>query len=302
MAMAAACAVCLWLAYGAFLACAYGLLATSWIASANRRCRGSPAPARTCDPRGSGVLGHGVASGDADASDRGPATAATDRSAVCRSSVTLPDCALSGRVAAAHTEPTPAVPWHAKEVHRDHANECGMEPKFALAPSTDSRLVTDTHPTMQSASAMMCGRRFSVTHAAHSTGRHEATYVLHSACAVGICDVIGRALSGATNSGPEMVLIEPDGFITAFWRDGQVPIAGGTNGPLASGDRVTITLDADAGSVHFSVNGIRVAPEMPLPAGGTYAFVTDDRATASTLTMIADRRLRRLTRGPLACS
>lgn len=107
---------------------------------------------------------------------------------------------------------------------------------------------------------------------------------------VGIWDVVGCALSDPLDGGPEMVLLEPDGFITSFWRDGQLPIMGARK-PLAAGDCVTITLDAHRMSVRFSINGIDIVPEVLLSPGGTYAFVTDDRATASTLAMIADRRL-----------
>ncbi|WBR14731.1 Spry domain-containing protein [Pandoravirus kuranda] len=303
-AMAATCVLCLWLAYGAFLAWAYGLLAAGWIASARR-----PPPQKALAPslshsrRGANAPSRGVPFGTTDAPGRGPNDAAAT---TCRPSAVPLGSALPVPIATRRAEPTTtAGSCHTKEEQqRGWGNECDTDPEFATTQSSNGSCPAgDARSTPRSASATLYGRRFVVTHAAHSTGRHEAIYVLASACAVGICDVIGCALAKPTNGGPEMVLIEPDGFVSAFWREGQVPMAG-TKGPLAPGDCVTVALDADARSVHFSVNGVRVAPEVPLSQGGTYAFITDDGAAASSLTMIADRKLRRLAQEPrsdLAC-
>lgn len=283
LAMAAACVVCLWMAYGMPLALAYALLAMWWIGAATCSFEKTRAPAS--------ALGHKATPAAAHASTRGPATARGNWASPGQVPAASLESALSDPLNGSRAGPTARASHHNVKDKCDHADKHNAEPDSALAPPIQSCPVKGIQSTTGNRTETLHGRRFIVTHAAHSTGRHEATYVLAAACTVGICDVVGCALSDPIDdSGPEMVLLEPDGFITSFWRDGQLPIVG-VREPLAAGDCVTVTLDAYTGSVHFSVNGIGIVPEVPLSPGGTYAFVTDDRATASTLTMIADRRL-----------
>nr|UDO47413.1 hypothetical protein [Pandoravirus massiliensis] len=297
-AMAAACAACLWMAYGASLASAYGLLAIGWIAAANCRSQKSVSPLYARDQTRMVEPAHSATS-PAFTNTNGQKSTAADgeeKSPPCQP-CTGPLCntpsanGVPGHAFPSYAESTIEPPCCMQKKGCASVDEPQPEPGTESALSTNLDLVRIIDSVPQSALATLHGRPFVVTHAAHSTGRHEATYLLAGPCAVGMCDVVSSALSRPAHTGPEMVLLEADGFITVFWRHGRVPMMA-TREPLAAGDRVTITLDMDAASVHFSINGARIAPLVPLSPDGTYAFVTDDRATASTLAMIADRRLR----------
>ncbi|AJF97705.1 hypothetical protein TW95_gp0971 [Pandoravirus inopinatum] len=132
-------------------------------------------------------------------------------------------------------------------------------------------------------------RRVLTTRAAHSTGRHEASYVVAAPCFVGVREAIATALDNAWPQ-PDLALLTPSGHLVHRHNgeiDTTIPALAR---PLATGDSVTVRLDADAGRVLFVVNGDHAGPSMPLTVGGAYAFVATDPATASTASMIADRR------------
>ncbi|AVK75012.1 SPRY incomplete domain containing protein [Pandoravirus quercus] len=132
-------------------------------------------------------------------------------------------------------------------------------------------------------------RRVLTTRAAHSTGRHEASYVLAAPCFVGVREAIATALDNVWPQ-PDLALLTPNGHLVHRHHgeiDTTIPALAR---PLATGDSVAVRLDADAGRVLFVVNGDHAGPSMPLTVGGAYAFVATDPATASTVSMIADRR------------
>ncbi|ATE82212.1 SPRY incomplete domain containing protein [Pandoravirus salinus] len=132
-------------------------------------------------------------------------------------------------------------------------------------------------------------RRALSTRAAHSTGRHEASYVVAAPCFVGVREAIATAL-GSVWPQPDLALLAPSGHLV-HRHDGEIDATiPALARPLAPGDSVTVRLDADAGRVLFVVNGDPVGPSMPVAVGGAYAFVATDPATASTVSMIADRR------------
>lgn len=131
--------------------------------------------------------------------------------------------------------------------------------------------------------------RVVATRAAHSTGRHEASYVVATPCFLGVREAVGTAL-GTTWPRPDLALLSPSGHLV-YRHNGEIDTTGvALPRPLATGDTVTVRLDADAARVVFTVNGDHAGPPVSLLVGGAYAFVATDPATAATISMIADRR------------
>jgi hypothetical protein len=126
------------------------------------------------------------------------------------------------------------------------------------------------------------------TRAAHSTGRHEASYVVAAPCFVGVREAIATALDNVWPQ-PDMALLAPDGHLVHRHSGNIDTMIPALTRPLAAGDNVTVRLDADVGRVLFVVNGNRAGPSMFVAVGGAYAFIATDTATASTISMIADR-------------
>lgn len=187
-------------------------------------------------------------------------------------------------VPCADHEPTPAT---ATVKARSAGSRTQDDTGRPVAATIDGR--HDAFGDSSHAATTSTPSRVVATRAAHSTGRHEASYVVATPCFVGVREAVGTAL-GDIWPRPDLALLSPSGHLV-YRHNGEIDTTSvALPRPLATDDTVTVRLDADAGRVLFTVNGDHAGPPVPLLVGGAYAFVATDPATASTISMIADRR------------
>ncbi|AGO82790.1 SPRY incomplete domain containing protein [Pandoravirus dulcis] len=189
-------------------------------------------------------------------------------------------------VPCADPEPTPATATATVKA-RSAGSRTQDDTGRPVAATIDGR--HDAFGDSSHAATTSTPSRVVATRAAHSTGRHEASYVVATPCFVGVREAVGTAL-GDIWPRPDLALLSPSGHLV-YRHNGEIDTTSvALPRPLATDDTVTVRLDADAGRVLFTVNGDHAGPPVPLLVGGAYAFVATDPATASTISMIADRR------------
>lgn len=189
-------------------------------------------------------------------------------------------------------EPSPAAAVRARSAESRTQDDTG----HSVVATTDGACVNGAHSGTHDAfgdpsrsRTMRTPSQVVATRAAHSTGRHEASYVVATPCFVGVREAVGTAL-GDIWPRPDLALMSPSGHLV-YRHNGEIDTTGvALPRPLETGDTVTVRLDADAGRVLFTVNGDHAGPAVSLLVGGAYAFVATDPATAATVSMIADRR------------